>query len=61
MYKENELDEILTVAKSATVQIEGGRNVKREIEYYNLDVIISVGYRIKSKRGTDLEFGQIKF
>ncbi|MCR5783080.1 MAG: virulence RhuM family protein [Clostridia bacterium] len=37
-----------TVAKFATVQNEGGRDVTREIEYYNLDMIISVGYRVKS-------------
>ena len=42
-----------TVAKFATVQNEGGRKVTREIEYYNLDVIISVGYRVKSKRGVE--------
>ena len=41
-----------TVAKYATVQTEGGRQVTRDIEYYNLDMIISVGYRVKSKRGT---------
>ncbi len=40
-----------TVANFATVQNEGGRQVERSIEYYNLDVIISVGYRVKSKRG----------
>ena len=42
-----------TVAKFATVQNEGGREVNREIEYYNLDMIISVGYRVKSKRGVE--------
>ena len=42
-----------TVAKFATVQIEGGREVERNIEYYSLDVIISVGYRVKSKRGVE--------
>ena len=42
-----------TVAKFATVQIEGEREVERNIEYYNLDVIISVGYRVKSKRGVE--------
>lgn len=42
-----------TVAKFATVQNEGGRKVTRKIEYYNLDVIISVGYRVKSKRGVE--------
>ena len=42
-----------TVAKFATVQIEGGREVERDIEHYNLDMIISVGYRVKSKRGVE--------
>ena len=42
-----------TVAKFATVQIEGEREVERYIEYYSLDVIISVGYRVKSKRGVE--------
>ena len=41
-----------TVKESLTVQTEGKRKVKRTVEYYNLDVIISVGYRVKSKRGT---------
>ena len=40
-----------TVAKFATVQDEGGRKVIRDIEYYNLDMIISVGYRVKSQNG----------
>ena len=53
IFKEEELDKTSTVAKFATVQIEGGRNTERQIEYFNLDVIISVGYRVKSKRGTD--------
>ena len=42
-----------TVAKFATVKKEGNRDVTRDIEYYNLDVIISVGYRVKSKRGIE--------
>ena len=42
-----------TVAKFATVQNEGSREVERFIEYYNLDVIISVGYRVKTKRGVE--------
>ena len=50
--KEGELQKISTVAKNATVQKEGNREILREIEYYNLDVIISVGYRVKSQRGT---------
>lgn len=41
-----------TVANFATVQIEAGRKVNREIDYYNLDAIISVGYRVNSKQGT---------
>ncbi len=51
-FKEKELDKEATVKKSLTVQKEGNRNVQRTIEYYNLDVIISVGYRVKSKQGT---------
>ena len=47
-----ELLGLSTVANFATVQLEGGRSVSRMIEYYNLDVIISVGYRVKSKEGT---------
>ncbi|KGF34648.1 virulence protein RhuM/Fic/DOC family protein [Hoylesella buccalis] len=46
-------DGISTVAKFATVQKEGSRRVNREVEYYNLDMIISVGYRVKSKRGVE--------
>ena len=52
VFYEKELNRDSTVAKFATVQIEGNRRIEREIEYYNLDVIISVGYRVKSKRGT---------
>lgn len=46
-------DGISTVAKFATVQKEGSRLVNREVEYYNLDMIISVGYRVKSMRGVE--------
>lgn len=52
IYSEGELVREGTVAFFATVQMEGDRQVTREICYYNLDVIISVGYRVKSKRGT---------
>jgi len=52
IYKEGELDRISTVKNYLTVQAEGKRKVKRQISYYNLDVIISVGYRVKSLRGT---------
>jgi len=51
-FKEGELEKKATVKESLTVQMEGNRSVKRKIEYYNLDVIISVGYRVKSKQGT---------
>lgn len=52
IYSEEELSWESTVAKNATVQIEGKRKIKREIEIYNLDAIISVGYRVNSKQGT---------
>ncbi len=52
VFSEGELEENATVAKFATVQNEGGRMVERQVEFYNLDVIISVGYRVKSKQGT---------
>ncbi|WP_446786405.1 RhuM family protein [Macellibacteroides fermentans] len=48
-----ELQDIPTVAKFATVQKEGTRTVSRDVEHYNLDMIISVGYRVKSTRGVD--------
>ena len=47
-----ELDDS-TVAKFATVQLEGNREITRQVEYYNLDMIISVGYRVKSQRGVE--------
>lgn len=52
VFKEKELSMEATVANFATVQYEGERQVERNIEFFNLDVIISVGYRIKSQRGT---------
>lgn len=52
VFEEGELAEDSTVAKFATVQSEGKRVVQRDIVVYNLDVIISVGYRVKSHRGT---------
>lgn len=51
-FKEGELDKKATVKDSLTVQEEGGRTVQRRIKLYSLDVIISVGYRVKSVRGT---------
>lgn len=52
IFEEGELDELSTVKDYLTVQTEGHRQVERSIRYYNLDVIISVGYRVKSHRGT---------
>lgn len=52
IFAEGELEENSTVRKFRTVRLEGNRNVEREIDYFNLDVIISVGYRVKSLRGT---------
>lgn len=53
VFKEGELEQEATVKEYLTVQKEGQRSVSRKVKYYNLDVIISVGYRVKSKRGTD--------
>lgn len=52
IFKEEELSPISTVKEYLTVQQEGNRIIKRNQKYYNLDVIISVGYRVKSQRGT---------
>lgn len=51
-FREGELEKVATVKDYLTVQKEGERSIKRKIEYYNLDVIISIGYRVKSKQGT---------
>ena len=51
IYKTDELDRLSTCAKIAQVQTEGKRIVRRTIPYFNLDMIISVGYRVNSKRG----------
>jgi len=52
IFKEGELDQNATVRNFRTVQIEGTREVSREVEYYNLDMIIAVGFRVKSAQGT---------
>ncbi|MFC2991376.1 virulence RhuM family protein [Halomonas tibetensis] len=50
IYKSGELDREATVSKMETVRLEGGREVRRSLEHYNLDAIISVGYRVNSRR-----------
>ena len=52
IYKEEELVKEVTYAENALVQVEGQRRIKRKIQFYNLDMIIAVGYRVNSKRGT---------
>lgn len=52
IYKEGELIQTSTVKEYLTVQLEGIREIKRKVSIYNLDVIISVGYRVKQQRGT---------
>ena len=52
IYKSEELEESSTCAKTAQVRIEGNRRIQRDIPYYNLDVIISVGYRVNSRKAT---------
>lgn len=52
IFEEGELSPDTTIANYATVQEEGNREVTRNIDYYNLDIIISVGYRVKSQQGT---------
>lgn len=53
IFNEGELEKESVDAKFATVQFEGEREVQRDIEYYNLGVVISVGYRVKSQRGVE--------
>ena len=60
IFEENELQPETTVKEYLTVQTEGKREVKRSIEHYNLDVIISVGYRVKSHRGTQFRIWATK-
>ncbi|MDN3513349.1 MAG: virulence RhuM family protein [Candidatus Brocadia sp.] len=60
IYKEGELKQSSTIRKFRIVRSEGGRTVKRDIDFYNLDVIISVGYRVKSQRGTQFRIWATK-
>ena len=57
-YAEGELEHNSTCRKFRQVRIEGVREVEREIDYYNLDVIISVGYRVKSPQGTQFHINK---
>ena len=52
IFKTGELDQNTTTEESSVVRKEGRRNVKRKIKFYNLDAVISVGYRVNSVRGT---------
>jgi hypothetical protein len=54
IYKEEELQELATAEDFSVVRQEGSRFVKRKVVCYNLDAVISVGYRVNSKRGTQL-------
>ena len=60
IYDSGELDKVLTCAKFAQVQQEGNRAVRRELEYYNLDAIISVGYRVNSSKATQFRIWATK-
>lgn len=60
IYEEGELEEASTVRKFRTVRTEGKREVNRSLDFYNLDVIISVGYRVKSHRGTQFRIWATK-
>ena len=60
IFDTGELDRNATVAKNATVQTEGKRQVQRQVEFYNLDAIISVGYRVNSKKGTQFRIWATK-
>lgn len=60
VFEEEELNAATTVRKFRTVQQEGQRTVQREIDHYNLDVIISVGYRVKSTQGTQFRIWATK-
>lgn len=61
IYDELELNRDATVSKMEIVRNEGNRNVKRTLEFYNLDAIISVGYRVNSYKATKFRIGQLRF
>ena len=57
IFSEGELTQSATVSILEIVQIEGGRSIKRNVEFYNLDAIISVGYHINSAKATQASMG----
>lgn len=61
IYKSVELNREATSAKFAQVQKEGGREITRQINFYNLDTIIAIGYRVNSKRGTEFRIWANKY
>lgn len=60
LYEEGELTRGATVSKMETVQTEGGRQVVRNKDFYNLDAIIAVGYKVNSKRATQFRIWATK-
>ena len=60
IYNEGELDRVTTSKESLLVADEGGREVRRKVKTYNLDAIISVGYRVNSRKATDLRIWATK-
>jgi hypothetical protein len=60
VYKTEELEQKSTTEYFSVVQTEGNRQIRRTIKYYNLDMIISVGYRVNSKRGTQFRIWATK-
>lgn len=58
IYKEGELDAKATTEQSSVVRQEGARQVRRQIRFYNLDAIISVGYRVNSKKAPSFGYGR---
>ena len=59
IYKEGELDQTATTEESSVVRQEGSRQVRRKIRFYNLDAIISVGYRVNSKKARSFGYGRL--
>jgi len=61
IYNDQKLDIDSTTEIFSVVQKEGSRNVKRKFEFYNLDAIIAVGYRVNLKKRLNLKYGQLKY